>query len=357
MNRPAPRTMVTWATCAVLTIGGYVLLLAPGRSNINVLFILALLGVLAGAFRFGSSLGALSLVTLGGLLALQLPVEWLVAPLPVDIARQAHDVGWIGALTILIVALVMAIRQRPPTRLSDGTSVLESRLVTWIALLCVVGGPAFTVVTFGASSNDLSLRPAVFGLPVGLFGVVLFSGYWAFHTVSGRPRTAAILALAYPALLVAAANGSHWVVSTPAPQPAAVVENILPDGRVVRASAASPGQLPANALDGRANTAWHAARHPPAWIELDLVEPSTVAEIKLLVAQSPGGETTHQVIGVNSTGGEATLAEFRGVTQDGQWLIQALTPPAVDIRTVRITTLASPSWVAWSEIEVVTQVP
>ena len=346
-----------WATCALLTIGGYLLLLSQGRSLINVAFIVVVLGFLAVTYLIGPTVGASSLLILGLLLAWRLPVGWLASLLPADIALQAHDVAWIAGLTVLIVALVMGISRRPPTRRPDGTAIVETQLVYWGALLCTVGGPLFVAATFGASSKDLYLRPAVYGLPIGLFGLVLFSGYAALHAVFGRARTAAILGVLYPAILIwFGLYGPSWVTPR-AIAPDVIVESRLPDGRVVRASEASPDQMPANAFDGRPDTAWNAARHPPAWIEIDLGEPSAIAGIRLLVAQTPDGETIHQVTGISSTGRAFTLAEIRGVSRDGAWLSQALTPPVEDLRVIRITTLASPSWVAWREIELVVERP
>lgn len=132
-----------------------------------------------------------------------------------------------------------------------------------------------------------------------------------------------------------------------------VVENRLADGRLVRASLASPLGPPAYALDGRTDTAWNSGSFAPAWIEIEFGAPTTITEIGLPLAQSPAGETIHEVIWISATGVERPLAEFRGVTRDGEWLTPSLTTPVVDVDSIRISTQASPSWVAWREFELV----
>jgi hypothetical protein len=355
-NRRVLGSVAPWALCALITIGGYQLLLAPGRSYFNLVFVLVLLGLLAGTSLIRPSLGALTLVALGVLLAWPLPVEWLRSTWPSGAYKQ--DLSWIGGMTVLVVGLVTAIWQRPPSRRPDGTSVVASRLVNWIALLCTVGGPIIGLVAFVAfARGDIYMRPAVLGLAVGLFGLILFSGYSAFHVLLGRPERAVILAVVYPALLLILVSAApHWVVPR-SPVPEAIVESRLPDGRLLMASRASPAGPPAYALDGRPDTAWNAGTYAPAWIEIDLGKPRTVTEIRLLVEQSPDGETIHQAIGISSTGSEFPLAEFRGFTRAGEWLTQSVTPPLVGIQSVRITTWASPSWVAWREIELILDQP
>ena len=104
----------------------------------------------------------------------------------------------------------------------------------------------------------------------------------------------------------------------------------------------------------RVDTAWYAGDHPlPGWIQVDFGTPRTISAVRLLVYQQQAGETAHRVTGWTATGTEVPLAEFRGTTRDGQWLTQTLAAPAPDIRFVRVTTLGSPSIVAWREIELI----
>jgi len=110
---------------------------------------------------------------------------------------------------------------------------------------------------------------------------------------------------------------------------------------------------PSMALDGKPNTWWSAGDLPPQWIEVDLQTPSVIKKIRLLVSQSPPGETVHRVLGKGSAG-EAykVLREFRGFTNDNDVLEHAPPTPWNGIRFIRIETVTSPSWVSWREIEV-----
>ncbi len=255
-----------WATGVLVAIGGYQLLLAQGRSPINLVFISVLLAVLAGASLIRPSVGAATLLILGVLLALPPPMEWLSLVLPPG--NYKGDLRWIGSLTVFVVGLITAIWRRPPTRRPDGTLVVASRLVNWLALLCAVGGPVIGWAVFAAlTPGDLFGRDAMVGLigtAVGLFGLVLFSGYSAFHVLTRAPGRAAILAVAYPLGLGPLVMSAPLWVAPRVPVPEAIVENRLADGRLVSASHASPAGPPVYAIDGRADTAWNAGTHPPS---------------------------------------------------------------------------------------------
>jgi hypothetical protein len=347
-------SVLVWSTCALLTIGGYQVLLSHGRSPLNLVFILLLLGAIAGTYRIRTSIGALSLLIVGMLFAWPLSISWLLSVVPSDLARAGGDLRWIGALTVLVIGVIVAIWQRPPVRGPAEATVLETRLVNWISVLLVVSGPVIGWLVFTSfAKGDIYMRPAVIGGAVGIYGLLLFSAYSAISSIISRPRAAAIMAVTYPLLLVLVATLGASLVDSLRQVPSVVVEAVAVDGRLVRASGASPAQVPASALDGREETAWNALRGAPAWIEIDLGEPSTIAGFRLLVAQSPGGDTVHQLIGIDASGREIGLADLRGFTREGQWLSGTLSPAIGNVRSVRVVTLASPSWVSWREIELV----
>jgi hypothetical protein len=200
------RAAAVRAACAALAIGAYQLLLRPINSPIDLVFIGVLLGLVAGASLLSRSVLALVVLTIGVLMAWRGFVGWLVL-WPADIAVNRSDLAWIVVLTLLIVALVFAVRWRPPTRSPNGTVVLESRIVNWVALLCVLGGPVLGLVALMAfAPGDRYLRPLVLGLAVGVYGLLLLAGYSAFYAVTHRPQSAAILAAVYPPLLLVVAN-------------------------------------------------------------------------------------------------------------------------------------------------------
>ena len=114
---------------------------------------------------------------------------------------------------------------------------------------------------------------------------------------------------------------------------------------------------PELALDGNLETHWSAGIHPPQWIELDLGGTFTVNRINLIVDQFPDGQTRHQLFGkTTAQDSYELLHEFDGQTTSGQILMYTI-PTQWTGRFIKVETLASPSWVAWKEIEVLSAVP
>jgi parallel beta-helix repeat protein len=110
---------------------------------------------------------------------------------------------------------------------------------------------------------------------------------------------------------------------------------------------------PSLAVDGDFHTLWNAGSHPTQWIEVDLGARYAVGQMSLAVAQLPDGFTVHRVyVKAAADATYALLHEFLGPTADSQVLTLDLEPAAQDVRFVRIETTASPSWVAWREIEI-----
>jgi hypothetical protein len=140
------------------------------------------------------------------------------------------------------------------------------------------------------------------------------------------------------------------------PDPCVAVEvpsDNLAYGRPASASSSLPAEPPSQAVDDDPATQWGAGADPVQWIEVDLEGAYRIAEIRLLVAQWPEGNTVHRVQ-TRSPGGEyVTVHEFRGPTQDDDWLLFAPGAPLENVAQVRIETISSPSWVAWKEIVVV----
>jgi hypothetical protein len=122
------------------------------------------------------------------------------------------------------------------------------------------------------------------------------------------------------------------------------------------ASAELPEQPASQSIDGDPDTNWSAGSHPPQWIQLDLGSVRQVATIRLTIAQTPDGPTTHRITG----GADATtleaLGEISQVTRNGE-TIEIVFPKPAAVRLLRIETIASPSWAAWSEIEVLAPTP
>lgn len=153
------------------------------------------------------------------------------------------------------------------------------------------------------------------------------------------------------------ASSFTWLINAYLDDPASLAhlsggpENIAFD-KPVTASSTTADSPPDRVVDGDPDSIWNSGGPPPGWVEIDLGEPRAITEIRLLVAQSPAGPTTHR-LGCRSTpgGGLTQLAILEASTTDGDLLPVTLSPP-VSCRIVRVETAVGPSWVAWREIEV-----
>lgn len=121
----------------------------------------------------------------------------------------------------------------------------------------------------------------------------------------------------------------------------------------VSASHSLSEEPPENAVDGNPATQWGAGDGPLQSIQIDLQGSYLIREIRLLVAQWPEGITTHRIeIQTAEDSGFFTVHEFSEATRDNDWLVFSPETPLEDVGHVQILTAASPSWVAWKEIQV-----
>jgi len=125
--------------------------------------------------------------------------------------------------------------------------------------------------------------------------------------------------------------------------------------KLVRFSAALPGNGGDLAVDGNPDTWWSSGSDAPQWIEVDLGAAYNIQSIRLVTSQSPAGLTVHKVRGKGAGVQDAyiLLNTFEGITDDTQVLSFMPARPWKGIRYLRIETLDSPSWVAWREIEII----
>ncbi len=124
-------------------------------------------------------------------------------------------------------------------------------------------------------------------------------------------------------------------------------------GSPVATASTSLSDSPAsNAIDGNLETVWNSGAEPEQWIQIDLGNPTTVSAIRLHVAQTPEGETTHQVWLGADANNLTLIHEFSGFTRDPDILEFVPSTPLTNIRFIRIVTTKSPSWAAWREIEI-----
>ena len=118
----------------------------------------------------------------------------------------------------------------------------------------------------------------------------------------------------------------------------------------VRASSGT--QSASHAIDGDPETSWTSRVYPVQWLEITFDRFYLVDRIEMVVAQSPAGETSHEIWIGEASGTSTKLHEYIDVpTSDGQTLSLPLDPPLV-LNQVAILTTKSPSWVAWREVRV-----
>ncbi|WP_247548847.1 RHS repeat domain-containing protein [Ralstonia solanacearum] len=123
---------------------------------------------------------------------------------------------------------------------------------------------------------------------------------------------------------------------------------VVPAG--ITASSTYADNAPARAIDGDASNAWIASSYATQWVEVDLGAAVPLKKVRMLVSQSPAGQTTHVVTGGMNPAPTSVLQTLSGNTSDGQWL-EATVDGSVSVRYIRITTTSSPSWVSWHELE------
>ena len=147
-----------------------------------------------------------------------------------------------------------------------------------------------------------------------------------------------------------------------APTPPAIeVSETVPPSDPVNLALLKPVKAPGSYqsvasafVDGDYSRGWNSGGFPPQWIEVDLTAPSMIRTIRLRTGQSPAGETIHVVLGWGPDETKArVLHVFEGHTTDRQWLSHTPDTPWQDVQFIRIETIASPSWVAWFELETI----
>lgn len=111
------------------------------------------------------------------------------------------------------------------------------------------------------------------------------------------------------------------------------------------------------AVDGDPKTLWSAGGQAPQTITLTLDHAYLVDSIQLVVAQTPDGQTTHE-IWLGDPSGSLTLYKKLDDTwtADGDTVTIPVTPARVVTR-VQVRTDDSPSYVAWREIRVLGKPP
>jgi hypothetical protein len=171
--------------------------------------------------------------------------------------------------------------------------------------------------------------------------------YWEHHPASSSVGDAT--------WALTAEDGYLLDILAPANQPdpcTPTVENPnLAAGAAVSASQSLPEEPPAAVVDGDPTTQWGSGGEPTQWVEIDLGEPAEIGRILLTVAQFPEGLTRH-LIDIDGV----RVWAFENDTTDSEVLEVVLDAPVTG-RVIRVTTIFSPSWVSWKEIEILAPTP
>jgi hypothetical protein len=130
------------------------------------------------------------------------------------------------------------------------------------------------------------------------------------------------------------------------------VETNLALGSPVTVSSAGAGTPGSLAVDGSTGSSWISTAQPPGWIDVQLPGPTTVREVRLVVEQFPAGATVHRLLMRATSGAVQEVRRFEGPTASDQVLSWRPASPVLGVVGVRVETDASPSFVAWKEIEV-----
>ena len=140
---------------------------------------------------------------------------------------------------------------------------------------------------------------------------------------------------------------------TPTPVPAARPPSPRRNVALLGSATASKNELSAQmAIDDDLESLWNASDYAVQWLMITLDDLYLVDSVEMTVAQTPAGETSHEIWLGDASGSLVKYKEFVEVqTEDGQILALAVSPAKV-IDRVLIRTVHSPSFVAWREVKV-----
>ena len=141
--------------------------------------------------------------------------------------------------------------------------------------------------------------------------------------------------------------------TTATPIPTASPVSARGNVALLGSATASKNELSARmVIDGNLESMWNSSDHAVQWLMITLDDLYLVDSVEMTVAQTPAGETSHEIWLGDASGSLVKYKEFIDVhTEDGQILALAVSPAKV-IDRVLIRTVAGPSYVAWREVKV-----
>ncbi|CAF2124413.1 unnamed protein product, partial [Rotaria magnacalcarata] len=86
----------------------------------------------------------------------------------------------------------------------------------------------------------------------------------------------------------------------------------------------------------------------PQYIEIDLPSTYSISSVCLSVGQLPNGVTLHEIYMGATSSSLSLVTTLNGYTYSGEWLNTTYSPMLSGISAIRVSTVSSPSWVAWN---------
>ncbi len=220
----------------------------------------------------------------------------------------------------------------------------------WLKAHAITTEEALSLMTLGAA-YALSMEEAVGSLKAGKYADLIVLSQSPLDVAPEAIKDIQLLATLVAGRFEYCQPGSAFSCPNPRETPQNVALN-----KPALASRALPDRPASLAVDGQRDNWWGAGDFAPQWIEVDLQAPCAIQSVRLLASQDPAGTTLHRLWGRGPSQSERLLHEFRGWTQDFDWLIYAPPDALKGIRQLRIETIESPSWIAWREIELASAV-
>jgi glucose/arabinose dehydrogenase len=169
------------------------------------------------------------------------------------------------------------------------------------------------------------------------------------EATSVRPTLANTPSITPQSAARAASPTAARAIPTASIDPATGLRNVAQGAATLVSGGA---ETAANAVDGKGDQLWSAGAGPPQSFQITLDKFYEITRIELVVAQTPNGQTTHE-IWLGDANGQLKLyrALAKTWTSEGETVTVDVNPPTVTDRVV-IRTTSSPSFVAWHQVRV-----
>ncbi|MDP1747394.1 MAG: hypothetical protein Q8L90_17610, partial [Bacteroidota bacterium] len=126
-------------------------------------------------------------------------------------------------------------------------------------------------------------------------------------------------------------------------------------GKPVTASGVYPPNIAANAVNGSCGDMWNSGNFATQSLEIDLLSTYTINNINIMFSMSPNGNVNHEIWTSPDMVTWTMVDPITGFYVTGQLIERCYSSaPLANVRGVRVTSLASPSWIAIIEMGIYT---